>query len=106
LNLIDHLPPDSFYAEALANDEDLAEAMSHVERPESRVRFSEWSPEVSALHDIAVRLNVLIQATYGAAGVTPPTLPAPPRPVTASERLENQRRLDQIKGLLDRIIFN
>lgn len=98
LNLIDHLPGHSAYAEALAADELLAEAI--LAQPDSPGRFrgprvSEWTPERAALADIADKLSVLIATTIAAAGSKPPKVVPSPRPQVAADTVRERRRVEQ-----------
>jgi hypothetical protein len=94
LNLIEHLPRTSAFAEAVAEDDELAdETVKHL-NPDSRrtMPVSEYGPAVELLAAIYDRLGQQITATVAAAGAKRPPKPKPfPRPVTAIERARRRR---------------
>lgn len=96
LNLIDHLPRDSYYVEARADDEELAgevldltDALGEAAVP--KARLSEFDPMVERLTDLYDRMGDLIAAVVAAAGAKPPKVQRAPRPETAAERLRKAR---------------
>lgn len=104
MNLIDHLPSDSYFAEALSQDEELAEQLA--DRPESdrKERVSEWSPLRAELVAIVERLESL-QATIIATSGGKPSRPKPrPRPETALDRVRRQQRYAKHRSLVDRLL--
>lgn len=107
LNLIDHLPRDSFFSEAVAQDEDHARML--LAHPSSRGStayappLSTWSPEVELLTSI---LDAVQTAGIMSANVQGAKLPAPkpaPRPRTAVERLRTRAALEQHESLVARL---
>jgi hypothetical protein len=102
-NLIEGLPRNSAYVEAVAGDEDLAMSLpepsgEHVER------WSEFSPEREMLMVIADRVGELIRAQVAASGGKPPKLAPLPRPVTASARVRQARRWQQHQRLVAQLL--
>lgn len=93
LNLIDHLPRNSHYSEALAADTDLAQTLLDAEmrgeiaEPEPRVLISEWSPEREAAADIVDWLKLVYAATAVSGGGKAPKFEPSLRPVTERQRL-------------------
>jgi hypothetical protein len=106
LNLIDQLPRNSRYIEALADDEDLAtQVLASKEPPEpAGPRLSEWSPELAALTAIQDRLGEVIAAVIAAAGGRPPRLRPSPRPKTAADRVRLQQRQERHLALVARVL--
>jgi hypothetical protein len=102
LNLVDHLPRTSAYANAVAQDDELAEAALNAAPEGTRVRLgsravpmTEWSPEVEALSTVVDRLAEVINAVVvnHPSGKGKPTRANPyPRPVTAVDRARARRR--------------
>lgn len=106
LNLIDHLPRDSAYMEAIANDEQLAEQLVRnlPEQAPAGPRLSDWSPEVEALYALVDRVVELIHVTAAASGAKPGKVRMSPRPVTAIERARNRQRASKHKSLVARVM--
>jgi hypothetical protein len=103
LNLIDWLPRNSPYIEAVANDDEVAASL--VDEPSgSGPRMSEWSPEREATVDAVDRLGNVLQAIVAVAGVKPPSVTRMPRPDTAFDRelrrRRQQRHLDLVAMVL------
>jgi hypothetical protein len=92
LNLIDHLPRNSAYIEAVADDDELAERLADEQQESTGPRMSDWSPEREALADVVDMLGSVIQAVIAAAGVRPPTVSRSERPQTAFDRARKRRR--------------
>lgn len=101
LNLIDHLPRNSWYIEAVSNDEEHAEmvAKAMAERKDNEdeayhppIRY--WSQESALLADVldAVRnLGYVTRAANGDKAAQPP--PPSPRPTSLLERAMGEARL-------------
>lgn len=91
LNLIDHLPIDSYTNALLVNDEEYARMVKKASDDAKRrgeevggVSMATWSPVVNLLAVVADRLAVLIEL-----GKEKPGKPVQyPRPKTAFDRLE------------------
>lgn len=98
-NLIDHLPPDSHYAEAMLNDSEYAAAIIAAGLPEPAERISQWSPVREALAQVIDALHIQTQTLVAVMGGTPRTVRAVDRPVTAIERAagdDKRRRYEQL----------
>lgn len=106
LNLIDHLPAHSAYAEALAADEDLAVAVLAHPQPDGATgpRVSEWTSERAALAEISDKLSTLIAATIAAAGSRPPKLIPSPRPRVAADQVRERQRAAAHLSLVERVL--
>lgn len=98
LNVIEHLPRNSHYGEALALDESLVDPNA---KPSSNARPSvrEWSPEVELLAAIFDRMNAFIQ-TQAEKNLR---LKPWPGPLTAAELLKQYQRA-QNRTRLERLI--
>lgn len=108
LNIIDHLPRNSAYREAVAEDEDLARQLLKVKPPDDDAvpvrRMSDWSAEVEMLTAVLDRLGELVQAVAALGGAKPRRVQPAPRPVTAFERVRRNRRADQHRALVSRVL--
>lgn len=95
LNLIDHLPADSYTNDLLVNDEDYARMVlkerkrrqkAGEEKTPGGPSMATWSPEVNLLAVIADRLAAVIESNS-----TKPRKVVPyARPQTAFDRLERE----------------
>lgn len=85
LNLIDHLPRNSFLVEAVSKDEELAIAMLDVPEGEPEERLSTWSPERELLAAVFDRLGSVVAAVVASGGGRPPDIQPFPRPITAAQ---------------------
>lgn len=104
LNLIDHLPVNSYFVEAQLNDEDLAARLAG--QPESKPggpRISEWSPEQAALARLTDRITELLVATVRINGGQA-QLAFEPRPRTALDRAREQALERRHRALVDRLL--
>jgi hypothetical protein len=110
LNLIDHLPADSAFVEAMTNDPDIAERVARgeiqVAEPDPDTpkgpRISEWSPQMGMFAEMLDRLATLITVSMVQAGAKkPPKIPPAPRPVTAIDAAarEYRKRANQENAL-------
>lgn len=117
LDLIDHLPPHSWYSAAVSGDVEHAEmiAESLAARAEEGEQTNEgpslqsWTPEVAAitrLTDEVRRLHYIIPAVQGDKGVKPPEpLPRPHTPLEAAiKRASFNKRMAQHKALAARLL--
>lgn len=102
-NLIEHLPRNSHFAEAVLNDEDYAEALVSQGVPEPKERVSEWSPEREALAQITDALHGLTQVAIAAAGGKPSDVQPARRPVTALDAARDRAKTRRYEELLARI---
>lgn len=91
LNLIDHLPSNSFFNEARVNDPEIAEAMATMPEVEHEERLSHWSPEYSLLAQIFDRLGSLINAVVVMNGGNKIDIEPLPRPVTEIQKVRAER---------------
>ncbi len=102
LNLIDQLPGHSCYAEAVAQDDEIA-----GETPEPtgkyRPRVTEWSPTEQLLAAVFDRLGEVVAATVASAGGDGRVPEAWPRPETASERVLKAQQAAEWDDLFDLI---
>ncbi len=89
--MVDHLPQNSAYGQAVADDEELAE-LATGRQGEWHPSIAEWSPEVELLAAVYDRLGDLLAVTVTARGKKP-KLPKPwPRPRTAADRVRARKR--------------
>jgi hypothetical protein len=104
--LIDHLPSNSYYGEALADDDELARAaLGQPDKPRAaRVRMSQWSAEVAAMSDAIDRLGLLVQTIVAVNGGKPPKIPPAVRPITAADRVKHEARRDAARSLAERVL--
>ena len=120
LNIVDHLPNHTYFAEAVSNDEEHAEMLAKAEaaqtkgakdRPAWTPPLRTWTPEVDVLTRVLDAVNALKYVTIAAnseKGKAPrPPEPAP-RPKTAIERAraraDYQRRLRKHESLVARVL--
>ncbi len=93
LDLIDGLPRDSRYVEALSLDPHLAELMAMLpDQPAQGRRMSEYSAEMEMLTAVYDRLGEVMQVMIASKGGKPKPMPPGPRPRTALDRVRRQRR--------------
>lgn len=98
-NLIDHLPRDSHFAEAVLNDAEYVEAIKARGLPEPKERISEWSSEREALAQLIDATHLQTQTMVAVMGGKPSTVRAVSRPQTALEQVEaddKQRRYEEL----------
>jgi hypothetical protein len=109
LTLIDWLPRNSAYFEAISDDEEVAEDV--LSRPENKrprgagPRISEWSPELERLTDLVDRMGEVMVAVIASQGGKPPRLRPHPRPRTAIDRLRERKRYEHHKKTVARVII-
>lgn len=102
LNIIDHLPGNSHFVAAMADDEELA-AQAPEPKP-SPPPLSSWTPEVERLTLIADRLGEVVTAVHNTVATKPSKPPRPlPRPQTAHDRIKTQRRRAKRDLILKRL---
>lgn len=89
LNLIDQLPAASRYGEAVAQDDDLAQALLYVEPTPAPPPLAEWSPLLAEMRVMSERLGIVAQILANGRYKPEPL----PRPQTARDRAK--RRADQ-----------
>jgi len=100
LNLIEHLPAHSHYAEAIAQDDELAPSVADdAPQRKYRPRISEWSPTEQLLAAVFNRLGELIVVTAGGGNMPEPW----PTPETAAERAAKVQKEAEWNDLFDAI---
>lgn len=105
MNLIDHLPRESYFVEALLNDDQFAEQLLNMpDAPGSRERMSEWSPLREGLARVEDAVHELQAAVIAAAGVKPPKVERAVRPITAVDRARHQRRRQEHASIVARVL--
>lgn len=109
LNLIDWLPRNSAYIEALSEDEDVAEQVLRApenQRPRGAgPRVSEWSLEVEKMTDMIDRLGEVIIAVVTSNGGKAPRVRPQQRPRTAIDRLRERKRYEHHKKTVARVLI-
>lgn len=110
LVLIDWLPRNSAYMEAISLDEEVAEEMlsqptDDKKRSYNGPRMSEWSVELEKLTDVVDRLGELMQAVVASAGGKPPKIKPQPRPRTAMDRVKERRRMEHHRKVVSRVLI-
>jgi hypothetical protein len=104
LNLIDHLPRDSYFVEELLNDEQYGEQVLRMPDMVASERVSEWSPMREGLARVEDAVRVLSANVIAAAGATPPEVSAALRPITAADRSRARRRRTSHENLVSRLL--
>jgi hypothetical protein len=105
LAIIDLLPRDSAFVEALSADETLAEAIAdRPDPPRPGPRVSEFSPTVEVLTAILDRLGDLGQIIAATKGGKPRRVPYAPRPATALDRVRRRRREAKRTRLVSKLL--
>lgn len=103
LNLIDGLPSDSAYAEASAQDDELAEMMAdRDDAPALGPRITEFGPTNQLLTAILDRLGEVVAATVAASGGSVKMQPAP-RPETAADRYARRMQDAAYEYMLEQV---
>lgn len=101
LTLLDRLPAASHYWEAVAGDEEIAEAQAGAKKVGGRSgpKLSDFNPVVAELAVVSDLLgSVLSVLTRGQFKPEPR-----PRPVTALERVEERQRVARLRALEDEV---
>lgn len=106
LNMIDGLPRDSAYVEALTSDEQWAAAVldNPVPQGKPKRRMADWSPELEMLTNLYDRMGEQIAVTVAVAGGKPKKVTPAPRPTTALERERRQRRDAKHRSVVSRML--
>lgn len=111
LNLIHHLPGDSFFAEAVSLDEEHVEMILASRQDQDRQaekyhpRMSEYSPIVARLDQLIDLSQGQIAATVAAAGSKRiPKVHNQPRPETAFETAKHRKRIEASRNIADRFM--
>lgn len=109
LNVIDHLPRDSWYSQAVANDDEHAEMLLAARERAGAPRgghhppMQTWSAEVEHLVNIEDRLGTLITAVANANGARAKLPPPAARPQTAMDRVVSRQRMNAHEALVARV---
>lgn len=100
MSVIEHLPRDSYLAEAQAADEELARMIADQEiKPDKHPRISEWSGMRDDLAAIYDAVQVLTQTVVKVqTGKNPPKVKPYPRPVTAGQKLRSRGAAERNKA--------
>jgi hypothetical protein len=108
LNILDHLPRTSAYAQAMATDEELADALAELPQPDRKPSWSrshrDFTPEVEMLSALFDRLGELVRVTAAMRGARPGAPSLAPRPPYALERARKARLHAQHDQLVSRLI--
>lgn len=102
--MIDHLPRNSFYRQAMLNDPDVAEQLLELPDQEYREFVAEWSPEREALAQVVDAVHAVAANVIAAAGAKPPRLQPAKRPKTAMDDIRDQRAMSKHLSLVSRIV--
>lgn len=103
--LIDRLPRDSYFVEALLNDDEFADLMPlqpDMDIPQERL--TEWSPLREGLARIEDQLRNLTSAVIASGGGKPPEFQPAVRPITAADRSRHRRRRMEHESLVARVL--
>jgi hypothetical protein len=106
LNLIDHLPRDSRYQEALSSDRELAEKLAFDDDVESPAAppLSEFSRQVELLADVRDLLQLLRGDIAARAGQKPPAFDPTPRPVSELQSARGRMRREALTLFNDLLV--
>lgn len=103
--MIDGLPRNTAYWEAIANDEEAALAMLRGPQSEQTgPSMTEYSSEREAIDRVYDRLGELIQAVIAAAGAKAPSIAPLPRPYTATDRARRRKQREDHAALVARML--
>jgi hypothetical protein len=101
--VIDHLPRNSFYIEALLDDDEVGEKLLEMPDQPPRERLAEWSAERETLTQILDAIHALSVNVIAAAGAKPPQMRPALRPVTSLNRVRQRRQMAQHQSLVRRL---
>jgi hypothetical protein len=99
LNLIDGLPSNSQYMQALLNDDEYCEALVTTDAPSAGPALADWSPEVDQLARVTDLLQQLIRAFISANGGKGGKFRPAPRPETGIERARRRKLMAEVQEL-------
>lgn len=104
--LLNRMPGQSAYREALLNDPEVAEeiaATTSTDGPPARPAWSTYTPERAALDNVVDRLAEVATAVAVAGGIKPPKYQHQPRPVTEVDRARLRREKQAHEDLVDEV---
>jgi hypothetical protein len=109
LNFIEHIPVNSAFTQAYANDTDAARAQLEREGvleslEERHERWIDWSPERQGLARIEDRVQELTRVVASALKAKPGPFRPAPRPHSALEEMRSNRRKAQHAVLVARVV--
>lgn len=104
LNLVEHLPRASYYAEAVLQDEDLAEAVAIQPAGKFERPIHEWTPELEALATVVDRLAQVAQTIIATTpGGKPGVVKPYPRPITAVDKARARQSRRAVEEMAARL---
>lgn len=109
LNLIDHLPQNSFYYHALMNDPEHARLIAEWEaqnpdQPNPGPGWQTWSPEVAKLTELLDAVHVLTAATIAGNGGKPGKIVPSERPRSVLAEEREKATMRRKRSVYDRIV--
>lgn len=112
LNLIDHLPQNTHYYQALMQDDDYARQIAEIREKEkaekgdkkSAPRWETWSNEREGLARVEDAVRGLSQTIAGAFGGKPGEFKPSPRPETKIDKAAAEVKTHSHKKLASRLI--
>lgn len=107
LNVIDGLPSNSAFGEAVANDDEAVERHLELVGDQSAPggpKLSEFGPSEELLAALYDRLGEVIQAVIGSQGGKPPNFHPWPRPALAVDRVRRRRAENESRDLLAKLV--
>jgi hypothetical protein len=108
LTLIDWLPRNCAYIEALSEDDEVAEEV--LRQPENQKprgaapRISEWSPELERMTDLLDRMGEVMIAVVASQGGKAPKIRPAARPRTAIDRMRERKRYEHHRKTVARVL--
>lgn len=106
-NIIQNLPRNSHYVQAISLDHDLARAsLARNDKPPEaqHLPMSEYSTEVEVLHQIYSMIGNVMSAVVASGGNKPPRIRPLPGPRTAYQIERSKRRAVKHRSLVSRVI--
>ena len=105
LNLIEHLPRNSFYVEAISNDDELISTLPQSKDQAPAVeKLSSYSPEKEVLAAIYDRLGTLLAVAITSGGGNAPNFEPFPRPTSAFQRVKQHSAHERHESLVKRLL--
>lgn len=103
LNLIEHLPRASYYAQAVLLDEEYAEVVAGLPQGKPEMPIHQWTPELEAMAAIVDRLAEVANAVIASAGGKPGRVERYPRPVTAIDKARNRKAREAVNAMASKL---